>query len=393
MISVIVPIFGVENYLDECLKSIVNQTYKDIEVLCIDDCTLDNSISIVKKYMRLDPRVRLINHAENRGLGGARNTGIREAKGEYISFIDSDDVMEPTMLEKLYDAITRDNVDAAICGIYRFVEGRERYNYTTFHYLDTPAARSYVIKDHKERLIDLWPSAPNKLYKTSVIREHSCVFPEKLLYEDHFFYYNYFKHIDAFTYVNEFLYGYRAERPGSITSTLSGREKEVFTVLMSLKTVFQDAFSAETWERAYAKICFRLIWERNFLFWSNPKEWRKFVDMAYQWLMNEFNIHTLRSAVDASISETDAFYRYVFSTGIHKCTFRLRIRLRGAKATNILRRLYYRVKGFRTNRSLLRELFWKVYDDSSKLDELTSLVKSLPSAQDNTSSDYENSDL
>ena len=391
MISVIVPIFNVESYLDECLKSIVNQTFKDIEVLCIDDCTLDNSISIVKKYMRLDPRVRLINHAENCGLGGARNTGIREAKGEYISFIDSDDVMEPTMLEKLYAAITRDNVDAAICGIYRFVEGKERYNYTTFHYLDNPAARTYVIKGNKERLIDLWPSAPNKLYKTSVIREHACAFPERLLYEDHFFYYNYFKHVDAFSYVNEYLYGYRAERPGSITSTLSGREKEVFTVLKSLKTVFQDAFSADTWERSYAKICFRLIWERNFLFWPNPKEWRKFSDMAFQWLLDEFDMHTLHSAVDASISPTDAFYRYIFSTGIHKFSFKMRIILKDTKCANILRKIYYRIKGFRTTRSFIKELIWKAYDTGSKLDELTSLVKSLPSMQDNA--EYENSDL
>ena len=83
MISVVVPIYNVENYLDECLKSIITQTYTDIEVLCVDDCTLDNSINIVKKYMRVDPRIKLISHEENRGLGGARNTGIRFAQGEY----------------------------------------------------------------------------------------------------------------------------------------------------------------------------------------------------------------------------------------------------------------------------------------------------------------------
>lgn len=102
MISVILPIYHVEEYIKQCVYSLINQTYKDIEIICINDCGLDNSITLVKELQKKDSRIRLINHDENRGLGGARNTGIKAARGEYITFIDSDDYCDKTMLEKLY---------------------------------------------------------------------------------------------------------------------------------------------------------------------------------------------------------------------------------------------------------------------------------------------------
>ena len=87
MISVILPVYHVENYIEKCLQSLISQTFSDIEIICVNDCTQDNSITIVKEYQKKDPRIRLINHLENRGLGGARNTGISAAEGEYIVFI------------------------------------------------------------------------------------------------------------------------------------------------------------------------------------------------------------------------------------------------------------------------------------------------------------------
>ncbi len=84
-VSVIVPVYNVEDYLIECLTSIINQTLKEIEIICIDDCGTDNSINILKEYAKKDDRIRIISHKENKGLGPARNTGIKESKGEYIS--------------------------------------------------------------------------------------------------------------------------------------------------------------------------------------------------------------------------------------------------------------------------------------------------------------------
>lgn len=370
MISVIVPVFNVENYIDECLKSIIAQTYEDIEILCIDDCTLDNSINIVKKYMHLDPRVRLINHPQNRGLGGARNTGIRQAKGEYIVFVDSDDILREDMLEKCYAAITSHDVDAVVCGLMQLSVANDRTPHSSFHTLQKTESRVYHIDGHKERLTNMWPSAWNKLYKTSIIREYNCVFPEKLLYEDHYFFYNYFAHVRAFYYISDPLYIYRVSRPGSITGNLSGREKEVYTVLASLKPIFQQQFPETLWKKAYAKVCFRLIWERHFLFWPNPEDWRKFCKTASQWLLAEFDLNTLQNSVDTTIDKNDAFYRYMFTTGVHRFIFRAKIALKDKKWANLLRNQYYRIKGIRSKRAYIKELSWLGWDNHKKIDEL-----------------------
>lgn len=370
MISVIVPIFNVENYLDECLKSIINQTYKDIEILCIDDCTLDNSINTVKKYMRMDSRIRLINHEENRGLGGARNTGIQEARGEYIAFVDSDDVLDLSMLEKCYKAITTYDVDAVVCAVRRFCDNQEIASLSTFHYMLSPKSRIYFVADHKERLIDIWPSAPNKLYKASIIKEFACHYPERVLYEDHFFYYSYFSHVRAFYYIYEPLYNYRANRSGSITSTVTGREDEVFNILEGLKPVFKDLINNEHCTQAYAKICFRLIWERQALLWQQLPDWKVFCKKAEKWLLQRFDIAMLNASIDTNIGKSDAFYRYIFSTGWNKVLFRIKLSLKGKTIIVKAHAWYNKIKSFKTKRSYIREMFWVNWENYHRIKEL-----------------------
>ena len=165
MISVILPIYHVEEYIKQCVYSLINQTYKDIEIICINDCGLDNSITLVKELQKKDSRIRLINHDENRGLGGARNTGIKAARGEYITFIDSDDYCDKTMLEKLYKSINDLNADAAVCGVMlSFEADHTQKKHTAFHYDDLADLTLYDISKSKEILTDMWPSAWNKLY-------------------------------------------------------------------------------------------------------------------------------------------------------------------------------------------------------------------------------------
>ena len=110
-VSVIVPIYNVENYLKKCLDSIINQTLKDIEIICINDCSTDSSKDIVLEYIQKDKRIKLINHEENQGLGFARNTGFDNSSAEYISFIDSDDFISNDYIEHLYDTAVKYNAD------------------------------------------------------------------------------------------------------------------------------------------------------------------------------------------------------------------------------------------------------------------------------------------
>jgi glycosyltransferase involved in cell wall biosynthesis len=134
LISIVVPVYNVEKYIHECLESILNQSYKNIEVIIVNDGTLDNSIAKIEDLLK-DKRTRLISQV-NQGLSAARNTGIKAALGEYISFIDSDDKVKSSFIETLYDKANETNADI-VRGSFRnfdgnIPEGWIRFQYFTF---------------------------------------------------------------------------------------------------------------------------------------------------------------------------------------------------------------------------------------------------------------------
>lgn len=117
LISVIIPVYNVEKYLECCLESLVNQTYSFIEIILVDDGSIDGSSQICDKFARRDKRIRVI-YKKNGGPVSARNAGLRAARGQYISYVDSDDWAEPNMLERLYETMTKEDVDIVMCGYY-----------------------------------------------------------------------------------------------------------------------------------------------------------------------------------------------------------------------------------------------------------------------------------
>lgn len=114
LVSVIVPVYNVEEYLPECLDSILASTYKNLEIIVVDDGSPDNCPRICDEYAQKDPRIKVI-HQENQGLVGARNTGLKHAHGKYIGFVDSDDAVSPVMYEQLVRAIEETEADLAAC--------------------------------------------------------------------------------------------------------------------------------------------------------------------------------------------------------------------------------------------------------------------------------------
>ena len=118
-LSVVVPVYNVENYLSKCLDSILKQTLEDIEIICVNDGSTDGSANILQDYKKKDPRI-IVLEQENQGLGAARNTGIRTARGEYIGFVDSDDFIEPTMYEKLYEKACKFQLDIVLSLFLQF---------------------------------------------------------------------------------------------------------------------------------------------------------------------------------------------------------------------------------------------------------------------------------
>lgn len=182
-ISVIVPIYNVEKYLDDCLKSIQEQTFTDFEVLLINDGTPDNSIKIASKYVEQDSRFRLY-HKKNGGLSDARNFGLERAKGEYVAFIDSDDRIREKYLENLYNAITENDADVAICAFsfYYLNNGKitksNKKPIDNNRIYDRNSALRELMRDRQFRFY-VW----NKLWKMSLFTDNNIKMT-KMVYED-----------------------------------------------------------------------------------------------------------------------------------------------------------------------------------------------------------------
>ena len=169
-ISVIVPVYNVEKYLNKCVESIVNQTYKNLEIILVDDGSPDNCPKMCDKWAEKDDRIKVI-HKVNDGLANARNSGIEMCTGDYVMFADSDDFLELDMVEFLLNLSTEYNADVSRCGFYFNYENNEKQE---------SASENTSIKlfDYDERMIDLTTGdhisgvAWNKLYKSNVIKSH-----------------------------------------------------------------------------------------------------------------------------------------------------------------------------------------------------------------------------
>lgn len=178
-VSVIVPVYNVEKYLARCLDSLISQTLQDIEIICVNDGSTDNSAEILSKYAETDERIKVINQA-NAGVSIARNTAIKVATGEFIGFVDSDDFVEKDFYEKLYNAAKSENAEVACAGIIRENEKKSK-TLVSFDKLTV----CETLQDKFD-----FASAPehcyvwNKIYLTSKVKELGISFIAGLIYED-----------------------------------------------------------------------------------------------------------------------------------------------------------------------------------------------------------------
>jgi len=141
-ISIVVPVYNVEQYLEKCVNSIINQTYKNLEIILIDDGATDSSGKLCDELAKIDNRIKVY-HKENGGLSDARNYGVERATGDYIGFVDSDDCIDSEMYEKLYEAIRKENVDVAECNLKIIYPDREEL-FTEQNYYNVCTKQEYL---------------------------------------------------------------------------------------------------------------------------------------------------------------------------------------------------------------------------------------------------------
>ena len=226
-VSVIVPVYNVEKYIAQCLDSILEQTLEDIEIICVDDCSKDGSVEIVKDYMKKDSRIVLLSHEVNKGLSCARNTGIAYASGEYVGFVDSDDYVDATMFEKMYVKAKKTDSDIVISNINLYFEdtGEERVFRDNLFYTFL-SGRTFSATEYPLIIMNI--GAWDKLYRRQYLLENGLTFPEGKIYEDHIFTVKAYVTAKRMSVVNEPLYYYRKNSGISITDKEIKNDKYKF---------------------------------------------------------------------------------------------------------------------------------------------------------------------
>lgn len=238
-VSVIIPVYNVENYLEECLDSIINQTLKDIEIICINDGSTDGSLEILNDYAGSDSRLKLINQ-ENEGQGAARNHGIKLSQGEYIYFMDSDDILELFALEELYNMSKSMDLDILIFKLINFNDGsHEKYTskYYEMPFLNKYAGKIFNYNTLGEKAMNIAVSPPGKLFKRSLI--FSMKFPEGVIFEDNYFFAEAMLKAKKVSFLDKYLYNRRI-RNNSITNNKTIKLADTIVISNKLFDLFKE---------------------------------------------------------------------------------------------------------------------------------------------------------
>lgn len=215
LITVVVPVYNVETFLDECVASLVKQTCRDLEILLVDDGSTDGSGKMCDLWAEKDPRIRAL-HKENGGLSDARNAGLREAKGKYVAFVDADDVLAPAFLECLYTQIRKSGAGISCCGYVRYEDGGKP-GFGVFQDAETETmdAKEFLRVLHRGRFEQVGIVATNKLYALDIFRDHGIEYPKGKVHEDTFTTCRLLYYAGKVSVTECPLYGYR-QRGGSI---------------------------------------------------------------------------------------------------------------------------------------------------------------------------------
>ncbi len=283
-ISVIVPVYNTENYLSQCLESIIGQTMKEIEIICVDDGSTDHSLDILKQYAVKDSRITVLTQP-NINAGAARNYGLKKAKGKYLSFLDADDFFEPDLLEKLYNASEKNKAQISVCRCDRYFHSKGEYASMSWSVREEllPGATVFSFRDiRKDRLQCFVGWAWDKLFLSSFIQENDLFFQEQRTTNDMYFVFAALVKATRITVVEDVLVHQRKLDSGTLSIT---REKSwdcFYKALLLLRDTFQK-WGTWTWmEQDFVNYAlYACLWNLSTL--QPPAQ-----KLLYQKLSNEY---------------------------------------------------------------------------------------------------------
>ena len=263
MISVVVPVYNMEKYVLECLDSIKNQVFKDYEIIVVDDGSTDLSVDVIKKFSYSNSNIKIkIISQENSGVSAARNRGLKEACGEYVCFVDSDDVLAPQYLYEMYKVLIKTGTGLVFCYL-KIVYNN--YDISKYKYIDN----GYIIDNNVNILrkilyFKFTVGIGSFLVKKNILIDNDLKFTEGFMYgEDKYLIYKIVNNTPCIAICNSSLYIYRV-RSGSAISTINSRRIEATNLLHSLENYFEENnpdFAVEFKQYAAARSVWTNLWQ------------------------------------------------------------------------------------------------------------------------------------
>lgn len=269
-ISVIIPCYNVQEYLEECLDSVINQTFRDIEIICINDGSTDNTLNILEKYAKDDDRIRIINQ-DNSGLSVSRNVGLDAANGKYICFIDSDDYFDLNAFREIYDLSEEKSLDFLIFKLINFDDDTRKTsqaNYFEMKFLkDRVGDKVFSLDDVSDFLLKMNVTAPGKLFRHEFIK--GMKFPEGLMWEDNPFFLEAMIKAERVYFYDKHLY-FRRIRESSMVHSQTDKYSDGLIIFKIMEGILKDY---DLYERFKVELFIRKLYSTFMRFsTSNPED-------------------------------------------------------------------------------------------------------------------------
>ncbi len=253
-ISVIIPVYNVENYLSTCLSSCVAQTLNNVEFICVDDGSTDRSLSLINEFASCDSRIRVIAKS-NGGVSSARNAGLQQAQGRYIMFLDADDYLEPTACERVWTETLEAPTDIVIFGAWIFPHVHPRPTPWYYSVLSCPTRR---YDNFSAKLMFKEPSVKpfiwHQAFRKELLDENGIMFRDDVRHgEDMVFLLQTYPHAKHFVFLQDQLYHYRWYREGSLMYNFQGDMDKRIETHLSFIRIICDYWKSQGWLDAYGK--------------------------------------------------------------------------------------------------------------------------------------------
>lgn len=343
-LSVIVPVYNVEKYLEKCLNSIINQSYRNLEIICVNDGSTDNSLTILKAYEKKDPRIILIDK-ENGGLSSARNVGLDVASGEYITFVDSDDYIALNTYELCLNKFN-DEVDFVSYSFQYVYTDLTDIKFNSFNqkYVGLHKCNATIILDNS-----FWVAVWSKIFRKKIIDKYCIRFPEGLIFEDILFSYEYYFISNNAYFLQDNLY-YYVQRSDSIMGQTRKTKPGVAIDFLHINLMLLSFLKNMNLFNKHKHVYIRLLiyyFSISIQMEKNILEIKKIRQIALQIIKkselsdNVFNMLNSYIHDDSYLPKGKKYFGGILK--LRKCSYKIRIYILGARVLTIKNNLIHQI--------------------------------------------------